>query len=84
MNTWVVGHVPISHHVIKPWYDAEGKLTRAGEKIFYMKGRIMAGQADITDNMFGLQDFRWLTREELAQVVGRAYFSDVKNALAER
>lgn len=84
MNTWIVGHVPISHHVIKPWYSPEGALTRPGEKIFFMKGRIMAGQAEIKDNLFGVQDFRWLTKEELGEVVGNRYFSDVRGALGDR
>jgi large subunit ribosomal protein L46 len=49
-----------------------------------MKGRIMAGQANISENTFGLGNFKWLTREEVEQVVSPKYFSYVKNMLAER
>jgi len=44
----------------------------------------MAGQANLEGNAFGLQDFKWLTREEVRKHVGNRYFSDVKNMLADR
>ncbi|RFU23963.1 hypothetical protein B7463_g12372, partial [Scytalidium lignicola] len=66
MNTWIVGHAPIGHHFIKPYVNPDTKaIERVGDKIFFMKGRIMAGQADLKGNLFGLADFKWLTKREL-------------------
>jgi len=85
MNTWIVGRVPIAHHVIKPEFepaDANGeqRLVKRGEKIFFLKGRIMAGQADLTDNKHGLTDFQWLTRDELRKVLPYEYWWSVRNS----
>ncbi len=86
MNTWIVGHVPVGHHTKFPRYadGRGGKWAEVGEKTFFMKGRIMAGQADLTENRFGLDDFRWLTREEIAKVVAKRYWSYVKNMIGDR
>ncbi len=86
MNTWIVGHVPVGHHTKFPRYEdgKSGKLEEVGEKTFFMKGRIMAGQADLTHNKYGLEDFRWLTREEIERVVAARYWSFVKNMLGDR
>jgi large subunit ribosomal protein L46 len=83
MNTWIVGHVPIGHHILQPVY-AETELQKAGEKTFFMKGRIMAGQANIKDNLYGLEDFKWLTKEEVQKHVAAKYYSYVRNMLADR
>jgi large subunit ribosomal protein L46 len=49
-----------------------------------MKARIMAGQVDLKDNLFGLSDFKWLTKQELEKQVSKRYFSYIKNMLADR
>lgn len=72
MNTWIVGHAPIGH------------LSGPESKTFFMKGRIMAGQANLEGNQYGLEDYKWLTREELQKHVGNKYYSHVKNMLADR
>ncbi|RQM06384.1 hypothetical protein DH86_00001177 [Scytalidium sp. 3C] len=85
MNTWIVGHAPIGHHVIKPYINPETKaIERVGDKIFFMKGRIMAGQANLKGNLFGFNDFKWLTKKELEEVVSPKYFSSIRNMLADR
>jgi large subunit ribosomal protein L46 len=84
MNTWIVGHVPIGHYVSKPRLAADQSPVKAGEKTFFMKGRIMAGQANLNDNAFGWQDFKWLTKNEVEGHVGPAYFSRIKDMMAER
>ena len=84
MNTWIVGHVPVGHHVLEPYVYPETSAVRPGEKTFFMKARIMAGQANITDNLFGISDFKWLTKQELQRHVGPRYFSHIKNMLADR
>jgi large subunit ribosomal protein L46 len=85
MNTWIVGHSPVGHHVSKPYFNKEDKsLVQPGEKTFFMKGRIMAGQANLKGNAFGLEDFKWLTKEEVHKAVADKYWSSVRNMLADR
>lgn len=86
MNTWIVGRVPVAHVVAKPVFK-EGdpsQIEKKGEKVFFLKGRIMAGQADLTDNKHGLTDFQWLTREELQEVLPRHYYSQARLMMADR
>jgi large subunit ribosomal protein L46 len=55
-----------------------------GEKLFFMKARIMAGQANLKDNKSGFKDFKWLAREELEKQMERPYWNSVKNMLPAR
>jgi large subunit ribosomal protein L46 len=84
MNTWIVGHVPAGHHVVHPRFYKETETEILGEKTFFMKARIMAGQANLKDNLFGLSDFKWLTKQELEKHLSPRYFSFIKNMLADR
>ncbi|KAF2477376.1 uncharacterized protein BDR25DRAFT_274471 [Lindgomyces ingoldianus] len=87
MNTWVVGNIPIGHHQ----HDIQADLLKSsknpnelGFKTFFMKARIMAGQANLLENKLGLADFKWLAKEELEKEVEKKYWQSVKNMLAER
>ncbi len=87
MNTWVVGNMPVGHQVYN--YPSsivdKGKGTETrGEKTFFMKARIMAGQADLKENQFGLDDFRWLAKDEIEKTLHPRDWAAVKNVLAER
>ncbi|KAM5359442.1 hypothetical protein ACJZ2D_014462 [Fusarium nematophilum] len=84
MNTWVVGRVPVAHVVSQPKLRADGTVEKKGQKTFFVKGRIMAGQADLEGNPFGYTDFKWLTREELEQELSPEYFKGVRNMMADR
>lgn len=84
MNTWMVGRAPVAHMVTRPVLASDGQPERKGEKVFFMKARIMAGQADLSANSMGLTDFRWLTAEELEAALSPAYFRSVRGMLAER
>lgn len=84
MNTWIVGNGPIGHFISKPRLGPDSSIERQGEKTFFMKGRIMAGQADLKGNKFGFSDFRWLTKEEVGRHVGPKYFSEVKDMMGDR
>ncbi|RKF64712.1 54S ribosomal protein L17, mitochondrial [Erysiphe neolycopersici] len=93
MNTWIVGHVPIAYHILPPLkrtivnINDENKIKSPpikNQAIFFMKGRIMAGQADLHDNYFNLDDFRWLTKEEVSNLVPSSLFSSVDNSMPER
>jgi large subunit ribosomal protein L46 len=84
MNTWIVGNVPIGHHVRKLRSTTDGAIERQGEKTFFLRGRIMAGQADLKENLFGLSDYKWLTKQEVEKHVAPKYFSQVKNMMSDR
>lgn len=84
MNTWLVGRVPVAHLVTKPVLKEDSSIQTRGEKVFFLKGRIMAGQADLTNNTQGLTDFKWLTREELKEHLSERYYHGVRNMMADR
>ncbi len=86
MNTWLVGHVPIGHYqrqYASPSTTSTG-LSEQGSKTFFLKARIMAGQANLKDGKLGLQDFKWLHKDELEKAVDGDYWRQIKNMLAER
>lgn len=86
MNTWVVGNAPIGH--ISQDHEAIRKTEQGsnelGLRTFFMKARIMAGQADLKQNKLGLKDFQWLVREEVEKLVKPEYWKSIRNMLAER
>lgn len=83
MHTWFVGNVPIGHYAYKyPSGFTDG--DNIGKKVFFMKARILAGQVDLTDNKLGLEDFQWLTKEEIEKVAGKKYFKAVQHILVAR
>ena len=84
MNTWIVGRVPVAHVVTQPVVKSDGTVEKKGEKTFFVKGRIMAGQADVKGNPFGYSDFKWLTREELEKELSPEYYRSVRNMMADR
>ncbi|KAG5913404.1 hypothetical protein E4U53_004876, partial [Claviceps sorghi] len=84
MNTWIVGRVPVAHVVKQPHQDPDGSVTERGQKTFFLKGRIMAGQANLKNNPLGYTDFKWLTREELEKELSPDYFRGVRNMMADR
>ena len=97
MNTWFVGSHPVGHLVTlnssaKPSQSGKdtGKdamseaVVVQGDKTFFMKARIMAGQADITGNELNVEDFKWLAKDEIQKVVHPYYWSKVKNMLVEQ
>lgn len=87
MNTWVVGNHPIGHYHFnfpKTIQNAEKGVEELGEKVFFMKARIMTGQADLAENKYGLTDFKWLAKEEIEPVVTPHYWSYVQGMLTAR
>ncbi|KAK2745377.1 54S ribosomal protein L17 mitochondrial [Myotisia sp. PD_48] len=85
MNTWMIGYHPVGHFVqtfAKP-IKSEAGTQLLGEKTFFLKGRILAGQADI-QNDSDITDFKWLAKDEIEKHVIHPYWSSVKNMLAER
>ena len=87
MNTWMVGYHPVGHHVYNFRHakkDQETGTELLGEKTFFMKCRIMAGQANLLKNQQNLKDFKWVSKEEIAQHVLPQYFANIKNMLPDR
>jgi large subunit ribosomal protein L46 len=85
MNTWVVGNAPIGHYTHDLSPKAREKPQNAnvlGSKTFFMKARIMAGQADVSNT--DLKDFKWLAKEEVHKAVDKSYWPSIRNMLAER
>jgi large subunit ribosomal protein L46 len=88
MNTWIVGNHPIGHLKI-PYSEELAKMNERGhiekgELVFFMKGRIMAGQADVERNELGVKDFSWLVREEIQRLVSPSYWKAIERMLPER
>ncbi len=84
MNTWIVGRVPIAHLVRTTAALADTDAGINSLRTFFLKGRIMAGQANLEGNTLGASAFQWLTKDELAATLPKYYYSSVKNAMPSR
>lgn len=87
MNTWMVGFHPAGHHAFNYREATTDQATGAqihGEKTFFLKSRIMAGQADLSASPLNLKDFKWLAKDEISKHVHPQYYSSIKNMLADR
>ena len=87
MNTWIVGNMPVGHHVYnysQSEIDERRGAEVRGEKVFFMKARIMAGQANLKDNSYGLEKFQWLAKDEIQKAFHPRDWNAVKNILPER
>lgn len=85
MNTWIVGNSPVGYYELKHKSLLQKDTTsELGEKTFFMKARIMAGQANLEQNKFGLSDYKWLVKEEISKTVDNHYWASVKNMLSTR
>ena len=100
MNTWVVGNQPVGHHSItyrdnvgkhvqipaNRFVSTSKPLDREefGQKVFFMKVRIMAGQANLEGNPYGYTDFKWLTKDELKAELAPEYYHCVRSMIADR
>ena len=74
--------MPVAHQLYD--YAQKSAAQAKGEKIFYMKARIVAGQVDLDANQLGLTDFRWVTKEELQELLRPRDFAAIRNILAAR
>jgi large subunit ribosomal protein L46 len=83
MFTWFVGNHPIGHYTYT--FRQQATITQSGgavaEKTFFMKGRITKGQADPKGNTMDVEDFKWLSKEEIQKEVSAQYWASVKNML---
>ncbi|EXJ75816.1 uncharacterized protein A1O5_00323 [Cladophialophora psammophila CBS 110553] len=88
MNTFFVGNHPVGHYSTPLKQDLAATQTIVdGEKTFFMKARIMAGQADDKKGVFvdmgldEIEDFKWLSKDEVEEHVHPDYWVRVKNML---
>lgn len=44
----------------------------------------MAGQANLSDNKFGLVDFKWLAKDEIEKELQPSDWNSVRNVLLDR
>ena len=87
MNTWVVGNHPIGHYVfdfLKAAKNKKRETLELGEKVFFMKARIMAGQMNLDAGELGWKDFQWVTKEEAQKVMTPKYFAMTRDMLPDR
>lgn len=95
MYTWFVGNHPIGHSVYNIRSSARttqsdsgsanaSQSLLAGNKTFFMKSRIFRGQADPKGNEMGIEDFKWLGKEEIQKEVSPRYWASVRNMLVEQ
>ena len=87
MNTWVLGNAPVCHQVYTyPQSNVEKDkgYEICGDKTFFMKERIMAGQVDLKANKCGIEDFRWLAREEMQEHLSQPDYAAIKSILGNR
>lgn len=83
----MVGYHPIGHYVYnrrRPLDNTETGTQLLGEKTFFLKGRILAGQAKLDGNIQNVVDFKWLSKDEIEKHVIPPYWSAIKNMLSER
>ena len=78
--------MPIGHRTVtypQKILNKEKGTEQLGEKIFFMKARMMAGQVNLKDNKLGLDDFKWLAKEEIQKALHPSDWNPVKNILLE-
>jgi large subunit ribosomal protein L46 len=84
MNTWFVGNAPVgmfTNKFEKPIIEPGKEIL--GEKTFFMKARIMAGQFNLKNSTRELSDFKWLSKDELEKQVDPAYWKAIRNMLVD-
>lgn len=79
MKTWQVGKIPVGH-LQYPYQDRHG---HPGNKVFFMKSRIFAGQCQLSRDA-GVVEYGWFTSDEVNEKVDERYWKQVKAMLASQ
>lgn len=83
INTWSVSNSPAA--VIK--YDTKGKIAEAKTdgpaltREFLMKSHIIAGKFDLQKDSKKVSEYKWLVKEEIQNLVDKAYFDKISHLL---
>ncbi|KAF9452826.1 hypothetical protein P691DRAFT_696140 [Macrolepiota fuliginosa MF-IS2] len=75
IDTWIVSRAPIG--VYKP---PQSDPSAPEDVVFFYKAHIMAGQVRPAE---GIQDFAWLTKQEIEQRLDKDYWGNVKDMLSD-
>jgi len=76
MDTWIVGKAPIGVH--KPRLPNAETSERV---VFFFKAHILAGQ--VAPEGKNIQDFAWLTKQEIEKRVDEHYWISIKDILSD-
>ncbi|KAI5124065.1 hypothetical protein M0805_003892 [Coniferiporia weirii] len=79
INTWVVGRRPVG--LFEYEYEGNADPQYSGEKIFFYKAHIFAGQVQTAER--SISDFAWLTKEEIESRVSKEYWLGTKDMLSD-
>ncbi|PPQ63171.1 hypothetical protein CVT24_005716 [Panaeolus cyanescens] len=79
MDSWIVGRTPIG--VYQPPTATPSPAEAPEHYVFFFKGHIMAGQ--VSPEGPGVQDFAWLTKEEIESRVEPHYWNAIKDILSD-
>lgn len=73
MDIWMVSNLPVG--LYKP-------ANAAAEKTYFLRGHVLAGNAELTDSKSGqVEEFQWLTKEEIEKLMESNYWSNVEDLL---
>ncbi|KAF9052771.1 39S mitochondrial ribosomal protein L46-domain-containing protein [Panaeolus papilionaceus] len=79
MDSWIVGRIPIG--VYQPPTVPQSTPETPEHYVFFFKGHIMAGQ--VKPEGKGVEDFAWLTKEEIETRVVPHYWNAIKDILSD-
>ncbi|KAI9230198.1 MAG: hypothetical protein DHS80DRAFT_12760, partial [Piptocephalis tieghemiana] len=80
MNVWLVARGPIGHYAYK--HEGPGASKGKESSVYFLKANIFAGQCRPDGKE--VNDFAWVTREEMSKYVSPEYYKVVKNMLSEQ
>lgn len=99
MNTWQVARHPVGHYNVdyatleasregreasQQVQPVQESAKEVGEKTFFIKTRIFAGQANLAQGVQAWDDYAWLASDEIEGKVHPRYWARIKNMLAEQ
>ncbi|TKY88152.1 hypothetical protein EX895_002862 [Sporisorium graminicola] len=71
MDIWMVSNLPIGLYK---------QVNAAAEKTYFLQGHVLAGNAELSEGN-DVEEFQWLTKEEIEKVMESSYWSNVEDLL---
>ncbi|RKP14956.1 NUDIX hydrolase domain-like protein [Piptocephalis cylindrospora] len=81
MNVWLVARGPIGHYAYEHTGDSGSSKTQESS-VYFLKAHILAGQCRPDGKE--VEDFAWVTRDEMSKYVSPQYYKVVKKMLSEQ
>lgn len=73
MDIWMVSNLPVGLYK---------SAKAADEKTYFLRGHVLAGNAELAKSKDGeVEEFQWLTKEEIEKLVESNYWSNVEDLL---